>query len=82
MAALVQARLLLAQGEAKSALEVLKPYQDAQALQLTRVVREQVREALKLDPEPIDRNSVLWRGRAYAEWASEHPPVIEVLATR
>jgi putative peptide modification system cyclase len=82
MAALAQARLSLTQGKAQAAVDVLQPYKGEDALLLTRLVRNQALEALHQAPESLDRDSMQWRGRAYAEWASEHPPVIETLVAR
>ena len=83
-AAIVRARLALQDDKPAKALEALAPYRSASALALTERVAEEARTALGGNaPEARDaKDRPEWRARAYQEWASERPPVIEALAGR
>ncbi|MDQ3617473.1 MAG: putative peptide modification system cyclase [Pseudomonadota bacterium] len=83
MAALVRARIRLHAGDVEGALEQLKPYQQQPwALLLTRVVLLDAQRAAGVASNGPDRTSKEWQGRAYAEWATERPPIIETLVSR
>lgn len=83
LAALVRARLLLRAGDPRTALETLQPYRQPESLLLTQVVAADAQRALgNARAAGPDRTSLQWRGRAYAEWAAERPPVIDTLVRR
>lgn len=77
LAALAQARLALHAGDATRARQLLQPYQDEEALVLTRywLARARARPA----GVPVAMAAAM-RMRAYGEWAAERPPVLEALA--
>ncbi|HEY5613663.1 MAG TPA: putative peptide modification system cyclase [Lysobacter sp.] len=76
LAAIVEARLALLANDRAAALAFLEPFRNPSALALTGVVRADAqpgRAAVTMTPAD--------RSRAYAEWAAERPPVLEVLAS-
>ena len=80
-AGIVRARIALHAGDADAALEELNRYNQPWALSLTEVERIRVRQALgqAQQAETKALATPRWRGRAYAEWGAERPPLIESL---
>ena len=74
MAAIVEARLELYDGNADAARALLKPYRAPSALALTGIVL-----AMTQDGGATPAADSAARARAYAEWSAERPPVLESL---
>ncbi|NYF23030.1 putative peptide modification system cyclase [Xanthomonas sp. JAI131] len=81
--AIVEARIAMQSGKPDAALEILKPFDQPWALTLTKVERLSAEVALGRDvgEQLASMKTLAWRGRVYAEWAAERPPVIESLSS-
>ena len=82
--AIVQSRIDLESGNAKAALQGLERFDQPWALALTRIETINARRELgqQVGPDLKALATHEWRGRAYAEWAAERPPIIESLANK